>query len=459
MIIKKRIATLFLCLALILTIGGEFALSLFPVRASASSSEYTNVLDDLMKDDSFNPDDYPAYPEDYSIEVIQIAEGVNGEVFLYVYHPSSSFCETTASSLVLSLKDGDEYTPEKYTLQFINRNGVFSKYLISGLTINTGDDHKYLISSICRPYNDEIDIDFPIDNTIQEIAYPVGQSWNIYYVDGEAYADMLYEDYIQVTSKHVGFARYKDYDISWIKSNTDSHYIAFSTNKSIDSIDEVDVSFNYEEIQYHYQKSYITGVEKEWTDILSSGSKKVTISSDQLFEKNNSLWFPDYEYMRIQKVSDLLKNEGNEMSDTTKSYFKDKQWVVRFYETTFATINTSNSSAGYESFRVDSTKISKVVMLRIKYNYQGKVYNLGVVDNVQSGNDIPDWYNDNETDWFEKIVLILGIIAILLFLSAFSGPITFILSILIDGIKCIFKITINVFLIPLKFLLKVLKTK
>ena len=49
---------------------------------------YTNVMEDLEKDNSFKLEDYPAVEDDYSLQVIQIAESVNGELFVYVYQPS-----------------------------------------------------------------------------------------------------------------------------------------------------------------------------------------------------------------------------------------------------------------------------------------------------------------------------------------------------------------------------------
>ena len=85
----KRILTTILLLALVLTIGGELFLA-FSVRASAAEAvSHSNVLDDLSKDEKFNPEDYPAKADDYSLKVIQIAEGANGELFVYVYQPSN----------------------------------------------------------------------------------------------------------------------------------------------------------------------------------------------------------------------------------------------------------------------------------------------------------------------------------------------------------------------------------
>ena len=43
---------------------------------------YTEAIDDLKKDKSFDESNYPEVKTDYSISVIQIAESVNKELFV-----------------------------------------------------------------------------------------------------------------------------------------------------------------------------------------------------------------------------------------------------------------------------------------------------------------------------------------------------------------------------------------
>ena len=56
--------------------------------AIAEEITYTEVLTDLQKDSSFNADNYPTKADDYSLQIIQLAESVNKELFVYVYQPS-----------------------------------------------------------------------------------------------------------------------------------------------------------------------------------------------------------------------------------------------------------------------------------------------------------------------------------------------------------------------------------
>ena len=85
----KRILTLICIFALIITMGGEVILSALTVSAASEEKQYSNVLDDLKKDSTFDVATYPDDPEDVSVKLIQIAESEDGQLFLYVYQPSN----------------------------------------------------------------------------------------------------------------------------------------------------------------------------------------------------------------------------------------------------------------------------------------------------------------------------------------------------------------------------------
>lgn len=83
--IVKRVYVplLVICLLVSVMFGGRQLLS-----AYASETAYTSVMEDLQKDEMFSLADYPENDEDYSIQVEQIAEGTNNELFIYTYQPS-----------------------------------------------------------------------------------------------------------------------------------------------------------------------------------------------------------------------------------------------------------------------------------------------------------------------------------------------------------------------------------
>ena len=66
---------------------------------SAEDTVYSDVLSDLQKDETFNIEDYPVNLEDFSLQVIQVAEGKNKELFVYVYQPCSPNEALTATCI------------------------------------------------------------------------------------------------------------------------------------------------------------------------------------------------------------------------------------------------------------------------------------------------------------------------------------------------------------------------
>lgn len=58
-----------------------------PVTIFAKES-YSSVIDDLSKDESFTEKDYPIDTDNYSIDIIEIAESKDNELIIYIYNPS-----------------------------------------------------------------------------------------------------------------------------------------------------------------------------------------------------------------------------------------------------------------------------------------------------------------------------------------------------------------------------------
>lgn len=84
---KKRLAVMLL--AFVLGISAVITAAQVTVIAKAKSTiTYTNVLEDLQRDSSFSKENYPEKETDYSLQIIQLAESSDKELFVYVYQPS-----------------------------------------------------------------------------------------------------------------------------------------------------------------------------------------------------------------------------------------------------------------------------------------------------------------------------------------------------------------------------------
>ena len=86
--------------------------------AFAETIEYTNVLEDLQKDETFDVSEYPLKNEDLSLTVIQIAESTSGELFVYVYQPSGK--NVTVSSINISQGIDDKLSYKNYFLTLLS---------------------------------------------------------------------------------------------------------------------------------------------------------------------------------------------------------------------------------------------------------------------------------------------------------------------------------------------------
>ena len=130
---KTRIISMIL--AFVVGICTVFMAVQVPLIARAESIEYSDVLDDLKKDASFQELHYPKDSTDYSLNIIQLAESVNKELFVYVYQPSGKQKNLEASSINISTTINDDISFFNYKLDLLNSNGVFYKYKVRNFIV------------------------------------------------------------------------------------------------------------------------------------------------------------------------------------------------------------------------------------------------------------------------------------------------------------------------------------
>lgn len=455
--------TLFLVIFLILTsFGSVFTGVAF---AAAVPDKYTTVLEDLQKDETFDAAQFPAGDQD-KMDVFQIAESNAGELFLYVYSPTGD--KFTASDARISQSIGDNLHVKDKKLTLLSRSGTLSKYLVNDLIVKQDTVRYYLIIQIARPFDQSFDgeqtpigpgggTDRPINpgggtfvslslssNVSSTVPYDVGKLFTACTIDGKVTYSETHEEVIEITDKFVGFQRYLDGSFLSFKGQCDSHYVAFSTNRQIDKLFEADVSYEYQ----HHFISKPTNIEK-WGD---KKFDQVTLYSDQNVSNNASFWGVKHTWKRIESVKEFLEKE--ELDDNIKNELSTKQWVLRFFE--------SNVTESYQKFgkNIDSTYVSAVTILRLKFETDGVTYNLGVVDNKQSGNGEPtnpgedagdalkqlladiSKFFENLGKWFKDnwwIFILIGALLILAILAPFFPVIAAGFKVVGKGIAIFFK--------------------
>ena len=452
MMTKKRLAVMLL--AFVLGISAVITAAQVPVIAKAESTvTYTNVLEDLQRDSSFSKENYPEKATDYSLQIIQLAESSDKELFVYVYQPSGQLKGLVASSINISTTINDAVSYYNYKLELLNADGVFFKYKVSDFVVKDDAVRYYAITSVYRKWDKTIDPATGNDNTITEVNYNVSKQYAFGTINGKPYVNCVDIDTIVVTDKFVGFVRYEN-GFTLYNSACDSHFVAFNTDKPIDKLLEADVYYTTQ--SYNWNWTAFVG-EKE-----TFGTKQDNYSylkyTDKV-EHTGEGWFAGtYKWDRIQTVDDFISGENREnifhgavldvkvstkLTDSALNELKGKEWVLRFTETAYSfTPDYTGTGSQYSS----STVVGDVTILRLKFETDGITYNLGTIDNKQSGGkdpsnstDIDVSLNDTGKKLATLIMLILAIILLAPVLPYILKAVVWIVMLPINGIAALVK--------------------
>ncbi len=398
-------------------------LSFIPTYTNADNNEYSKVLDDLKKDEGFNIEDYPLVEDNHSLQVIQIAESNDKELFIYVYQPSAKYIATSIDFSTTYDEDDNFYDFNNYKLKLLNQEGTLSKYVVENFSIKDDDIRYYNITDIYRNFDETVDEDPSGDgNVTTEVAYEVGQLWSAETKDNDIKYDYVYVETIEIVEKYVGFLRYED-GFFLSKNSCDSHYIAFSTDKYISKLFAAEI--------YYTQRTAtrVLGqtVYGEYVD------KHIEIEYKDVANSTSNLLFKNYSWDRIQKTSDFISDENDKLDDSAKESIEKCSWILRFAETPYFF-----GTASGESW----TRVENVSILRLKFESFGITFDLGVVDNKTTGKSTPDNVNWWET-FFKAVGIVLGCLGFLIlfiFLWPFISPVlSVIIKFLLNCLKYIFK--------------------
>ena len=137
---------------------------------ASAATKYSDVLDDLEADPSFNSPDYGIDKSNTMLEVIQIAESSDGELFVYIYNPQA-VAEYNATYIRLSQTVGDDIVPRDYKLTLLSSSGVYGKYLAVDVKVKSDSVRYYDITCVFRKFIDGVDegLDDTIINTISQV--------------------------------------------------------------------------------------------------------------------------------------------------------------------------------------------------------------------------------------------------------------------------------------------------
>lgn len=396
----NRIAVLIITLCVFLTGAQSFS-----AVAAEENKTASGVIEDLSKDASFNAANYPSNAKDYSLSVMQLAESTDKGLFIYVYQPSGD--KVRASSINISTTINDEISFFNYPLELLNFEGTLFKYKVTNFEVKKDPVRYYAISSIYRPFDAGIGDEKSGNNTINEVNYAVNRQYCFGEINGKPYINCIDIETIVVTDKFVGFVRYPDgFKLFTGAGACDSHFVAFNTDKKIDKLFEADVYYTTQKVSYDFF------TEDSPFSIKFGDSKTDNYAylkyTDKVEHTGGGFFAGTYKWDRIQSVDDFIKTEdrttvyygavlnskvSSKLTDEALNELKGKKWVLRFTETSYNKAPKSGMGAA-TYYHAETTMVGNVTILRLKFETDGITYNLGVIDNKQTGSIEPS----NSTD-------------------------------------------------------------
>lgn len=393
----------------------------------ASDTVYSDVLSDLQTDENFNAEAYPVVENDYSLQVIQIAESEDKELFVYVYQPSGSELDLRATTIRFSTAINENFSPKDYSLTYLNSEGTLYKYKVNDFQVKDDALRYYQIICIFRDWNADFDEPLDVGGTIDEVSFEVAQMWTVSTVEGVVSYAYDKSDVVNITGKYAGMLRYAN-GVAFNNSWTDAHFVAFSTDYKIDELYEAKVGY----VETYYKRVGHGLFQESTTEILDGPIEKtVTINCDEVGSiLPNYEWFPaTHTWSRIETVEEFVEEEDL-VSDAIDE-LSGMEYVLRFTETL--------REGGYDNETDGATwyGISAITILQLKFQTAGVAYNLGVVDNKQTGDGQPD--NNSSHPWWSWSLVGLACLVGLIVVVAFFP------SILVGLLKFVWFIVSGIF--------------
>lgn len=447
--------------------------------AEAQEKQYTDIVTDLSADKSFDISKYPEKKDDYSIDVIQIAESADNELFVYCYSPCRSVTVGDNSIEVgptqVSIAVSTDLNSLHYSLQGlkeVHRYKTLTKYVVNGIEVDPMPKTRYYsVPMLQRKTKDG-----------KKIAEKVGKLWTVEKTDSGIKYTETHKETIEIERPLAGIVRYeKDYPwapANWGKDGVDNHFIAFDTDLPIDDLLEADVEFDtvaigegvgqasgkyIPMIQYvglcsanaavnGDQYSLARMVQNYAADNNMLQNKSVTIKKDQRYSYDTGGWFSGdtYSWNRIMRPSDFSKvmedgKMGAYSGEFTAKDLSDRAWVLCYRETPYDSDN-GWFEHNYGGFWYDMN----IAVLRLKFETNGVVYDLGTVTNkvdqteyVQGNSPkslsefwerVGNWIKDN---WYWLLIAVIGVIALIVLVPFLPSILSFIVQLFVWLFKAI----------------------
>ena len=421
----------------------------------------------LPDDETFNP----SLNTDYSLSFFNLTEE-DDSVYVYIYQPANDDT-VLATSINISI-NLFKLDFKNYKLQYVSKNNdsyVF-KYLVKDLEISNNNKRVYEISCIYRLFRED-DIIYKYDdleNTTTERAFAVEKCYTfLTNEDGTTNVSVLETETIYITDKFVGFVRYKGGSVFY-PGSCDSHFVAFSTDKQIDTLKEADVYYTSQSYTLRhtpFENKETFGDKKEGYAYLKAENEvvyddgfiyKKTYSWNEI--ETTSQFINGLESDLIYYESSLDDSSENQI-DSLSDKLSGKEFVLRFLATDYKE-TTQTSQTSYVT-TTTKTIVGDVAILRLKFETGGTLFEYAAVDDKTTGSKDPvvtvgsgssgsiiDWFLNLFSDVKRIIIIVLLIILFFIALPWILPCIPAVIEFLFGIIKAVISFLIWLIKLPIK---------
>ena len=399
----------------------------------------TSVMEDLSKDDSFDKSDYPSLSltqfkkvntndnkadDIKEIYVIQIAEGISDELFIYTFEPISASLPLNASRIGFSCKlstDGKTNDVNYKELELISREGVYAKYKVKDFSVSSKLQRYYFITCVYfKPTPEYFDLFPDLNSQIAFRSCLVAQQWCAYDENDKVKYEMNTFDVVEYEVDFAGSIYLQGgFDLANILGhweNCDLWILSFSSkNYKIDYLYDADLVFYQTEVIQS-----LNGQPPLKSEPIRTVARLSTLEPE--FATGSYVsgkWIErKYEWKTIYSSSDfLLTDYGKSLSDEDKLAVSSSDFVFCFTATPRETYGTLFDMS---FVRYDITDVS---IIRLHFLSMGRVYDLDAVGDIVDIDSIPDGgvTADGSCKNFEVIKIIIAILGAILLIRLSIG--------------------------------------
>ena len=460
-----------------------------PFTLSAAANSVDEELQSIgMKEDADYPLDIESNDEISTLLFLENKE----KYYIYFYLPKGIYNYEfltiqlgIAVGSMETINNDSNLEINNYSLNYIDMtsNGTVSKYEIQGIdsSLHTYSNRRYSIRQAYIKYSNELKPNPASKVTFLPYWQTLGDEYH-YYKDETNKTQYNYKkaNYVSLTYKEV-WSYYFETTSNWQNlfgyiGGKEHYFYGFKADRKIEDLKEVEIQWKYRTISayraYKTSSNFDSSLygqtgdsySKEYDpDYGTSYNDSTIVLKGKSLSETKPFWFlsTKVEWDCISKYEDIINNADETFASNIKKNFEGADYIVDFvtYDTKFRNEkllktaatkysdftsyliekNADTNATSYLFYRYESIEAYQIQMVRMRYETNGKEYNLQVItDPIDSSGTMDGVDNPNLPWWLQLIIIVLILFVISLVIRILS-PIFKLIGSIFKGFFSLFK--------------------